>query len=184
VQGLLYQVEGLGRLVDDLQTLSLANSQRLILTEGATDLADEVRRILATMEPDLAAAGLEPVLALQNASLIADGVRVRQVIAAVLTNACRYASSSGVLRISTRSDQSSAILEIVDNGPGLPECANGIAFDRFWRGESSRSRHTGGSGLGLAVVRAIVEAHGGTATLTNRKYGGAIFEMRLPKAKV
>jgi two-component system, OmpR family, sensor histidine kinase AdeS len=184
VRGLLYQVEGLGRLVDDLQTLSLANSQRLVLTEEATDLVDEVRRIMASMGPDLAATGLEPTLALQAAPLIADGARIRQIIAAVLTNACRYAPGSGILRITTWSDSSSAILEIVDHGPGLPEGADGIAFDRFWRGEASRSRNTGGSGLGLAVVRAIVEAHGGRATLSNHAGGGAIFEMRLPQAKI
>jgi two-component system, OmpR family, sensor histidine kinase AdeS len=184
VGGLLYQVEGLGRLVDDLQTLSLANSQRLVLTEEATDLVDEVRRIIVSMGPDLAAAGLEPTLALQAAPLIADGARIRQIIAAVLTNACRYAPGSGILRITTWSDSSSATLEIVDHGPGLPEGADGIAFDRFWRGEASRSRNTGGSGLGLAVVRAIVEAHGGRATLSNHAGGGAIFEMRLPQAKI
>jgi two-component system sensor histidine kinase AdeS len=184
VQGLLYQVEGLGRLVDDLQTLSLANSQRLILMQDATDLANEVRRVLASMEPDLRAAGLNPVLALQATPLIADGTRVRQVISAVLANACRYAAHSGDLHITTRSDTPSAILEILDRGPGLPEGAEGIAFDRFWRGEASRSRHTGGSGLGLSVVRAIVEAHGGTATLINRAGGGALFAMRLPQTDI
>ncbi len=183
VQGLLYQVEGLGRLVDDLQTLSLANSHRLILACESTDLADEAQRVLASTGPDLAAAGLEPILSLQAAPLVADGARVRQVISAVLTNACRYAQGSGVLRIATRSDQTAAILEIVDHGPGLPEGSEIIAFDRFWRGEASRSRNSGGTGLGLAVVRAIVEAHGGTASLANHAGGGALFEMRLPHSK-
>jgi two-component system, OmpR family, sensor histidine kinase AdeS len=180
VQGLLYQVEGLGRLVDDLQTLSLANSHGLILVEEQTNLADETLRVLASMGPDLTAAGLEPVLDLQRAPLSADGARIRQVISAVLNNACRYAAGSGILRIATRSDATSAILEIVDHGPGLPEGAETIAFDRFWRGEASRSRNTGGTGLGLSVVRAIVELHHGSASLTNHPGGGALFEMRLP----
>jgi two-component system, OmpR family, sensor histidine kinase AdeS len=84
VRGLLYQVEGLGRLVDDPQTLSLANSQRLVLTVETTNLADKVRRIKASMGPDLAATGLEPTLALQATPLIADGARIRQIIAAVI----------------------------------------------------------------------------------------------------
>ncbi|MFM9851406.1 MAG: ATP-binding protein [Sphingomonadaceae bacterium] len=181
VQGLLYQVEGLGRLVDDLQTLSLANSQRLILALERTTLGDEVQRVLASMGPDLAAAGLEPVLSLNAARLVADGARVRQIISAVLTNACRYAPHSGIIRIATRFDGAMAILEIVDHGPGLPEGAEAMAFDRFWRGEASRSRNSGGSGLGLSVVRAIVEAHGGSATLANHAGGGTMFEMRLPR---
>lgn len=180
VDGLLYQVEGLGRLVDDLQTLSLANSQRLILALEKTDMAQEVQRVLATMEPDLKAAGLEIALALTETSLIADGARIRQVISAVLANACRYAPNSGILRISAFREPHNSVLEIVDHGPGLPDGADNRVFDRFWRGEESRSRNTGGSGLGLSVVRAIVEAHKGSATLKNDVGGGAIFQMRLP----
>ncbi len=181
IQGLLYQVEGLGRLVDDLQTLSLANSQQLTLSMEHTDLAEEVNRVLVATMPDLMAAGLEPALSLQSAPLAADGARIRQVVSAVLINACRYAAQSGVLRITTREDVSTVILEIVDHGPGLPEGSDDRAFDRFWRGEASRSRNTGGSGLGLSVVRAIAQAHGGIATLRNHSGGGAIFEMRLPR---
>ncbi len=180
VEGLLYQVEGLGRLVDDLQTLSLANAQRLILDVQETDIADEVRRVLAATQPDLLAAGLEPILSLAPARLRGDGARLRQILGAVLANARRYAPGSGILRITTRQEGEYALLEVVDHGPGLPDGGEELAFDRFWRGEASRNRHTGGSGLGLAVVRAIVEAHRGQASLTNHAGGGAVFVMRLP----
>jgi two-component system, OmpR family, sensor histidine kinase AdeS len=181
VEGLLYQVEGLGRLVHDLQTLSLANSHRLVLSPEQTDLADEVRRVLATLGPDIKGAGLEPVTALTRTPLLADGARLRQVIMAVLANACRYAAGSGILRISTTFEGDDIRLEIVDHGPGLPKGGEELAFDRFWRGEASRSRNSGGSGLGLSVVRAIVEAHGGRAQLRNHAGGGAIFEMWLKR---
>ena len=181
IDGLIFQVEGLGRLVDDLQTLSLANSHRLILDIDHTDLATEVRRVLAATRPDVEAAGLEPVLDVVPTPLQADGARIRQVVGAVLANARRYAARSGVLQISTRVDGTTAVLEIVDHGPGLPVGTGDRAFDRFWRGETSRSRNTGGSGLGLAVVRAIVEAHGGSATIDNHAGGGTIFTMRLPQ---
>jgi two-component system, OmpR family, sensor histidine kinase AdeS len=180
VEGLLYQVEGLGRLVDDLQTISLAGAQRLVLSVLQTDLAQEVSRVLATMAPDLEGAGLDAVLDLAPAPLVADGVRIRQVIGAVLANAIRYAPGSGVLRIATLAHATEAVLEITDHGPGLPDGADTRAFDRFWRGEASRNRNSGGSGLGLSVVRVIVEAHGGTATLGNHDGGGARFVMTLP----
>ena len=182
VQGLLYQVEGLGRIVDDLQTLSLANSDRMVLDLAQTDLAQEVERVLVAIRPDLLAAGLSPTLHLTPTPLTADGARLRQAIGAVLANAERYAQDSGVLRISTRLDGAEAVLEIVDYGPGLPAGISDQAFDRFWRAEESRGRKTGGSGLGLAVVRAIVEAHSGKATLANHDGGGTIFQMRLPRA--
>lgn len=180
IDGLIYQVEGLGRLVDDLQTLSLANSSRMVLDCTPTDLGTEVRRVLMAMRPDLEAAGLELVLDFRPAPLVADAMRVRQVIGAVLNNALRYAAGSGMLRIVTWRDEGSAKLEITDRGPGLPEGGGEVAFDRFWRGEASRGRNTGGTGLGLAVVRAIVEAHGGSASLRNHDDGGAMFSMRLP----
>lgn len=180
IDGLLFQVEGLGRLVDDLQTLSLATSRRLTLHVGHTDLADEVRRVLAASRPDLESAGLEPALDLSPTPLEADGMRIRQVIGAVLANVERYAPNSGTLCITTGTTGGEAVLKIADNGPGLQANAEERAFDRFWRGETSRNRETGGSGLGLAVVRAIVEAHGGHAIIQNQVKGGTVFEMRLP----
>ncbi len=182
IDGLLSQVEGLGRLVDDLQTLSLATSRRLTLHVGDTDLADEVRRVLAATRPDLENAGLDLVLDLAGTPLRADGARMRQAIAAVLANVERYAAGSGALRITTRKIDGEAVLTIADNGPGLPPNAVERAFDRFWRGETSRSRETGGSGLGLAVVRAIVEAHAGHSTLQSGIGGGTVLEIRLPGA--
>jgi two-component system, OmpR family, sensor histidine kinase AdeS len=180
VQGLLYQVEGLGRIVDDLQTLSLAGSGRMVLNREDIDLAQEVERVLTAVQPDLEAAGLSPVRNLDSAPLHGDGARVRQAISAVLANAQRYAAGSGILRITTWTGADQAILEIVDHGPGLPEGIGDQAFDRFWRADESRGRKTGGSGLGLAVVRTIVEAHGGHATIANHDGGGTIFVMRLP----
>lgn len=185
IEGLLYQVEGLGRLVDDLQTVSLGRSQRLHLALAETDFALEVRRVLATIGPDLQAAGLNPVLDLQPTPVICDGARVRQLISAVLNNACRYAADSGSIGIATRRDGAAGWLEIVDSGPGLPESIGDQAFDRFWRADGSRARHSGGSGLGLAVVRAIADAHGGTAHLVNNPAdgcgrSGTRFTLRLP----
>ncbi len=177
---LLLQVEGLGRLVDDLQTINLAKSDRMLLDPAHIDLALEVERLIALVRPDLEAAGLDPVLDLRPTPVVADAARVRQVIGAVLSNAQRYAAGSGPLRICTERRGGWAVLEIVDHGPGLPAGTMDMAFDRFWRAEASRARHSGGSGLGLSVVRAIAEAHDGTATLANHDGTGAIFTLCLP----
>lgn len=182
MRGLLFQVEGLGRLIDDLQTLNLAKSNRMLLDLVAVDLSEQVEHVLAVVRPDLEAAGLDPVLDLVPAVVVADGGRLRQAISAVLNNAQRYAAQSGVLRIHTRIEEDDGVLEIVDHGPGLPPGTSELAFDRFWRAEGSRARHSGGTGLGLAIVRVIVEAHGGSATLESHDGGGTVFTMRLPRA--
>ena len=153
----------------------------MLLDCQPTDLAEEVERVLSTARPDLQAAGLHEMLSLQPAKAIIDGARIRQVIGAIFSNSQRYAPESGVIRISTYSDAGHVVLEIVDHGPGLSHEGETQAFDRFWRGESSRGRSAGGSGLGLAVVKAIVNAHGGTVKLRNHSGGGTVFTMRLPK---
>ncbi|MBY0392710.1 MAG: ATP-binding protein [Novosphingobium sp.] len=181
IDSLLHQTEALGRIVDDLLTLHLANAGRMKLRIGDVDLGAEAHRVVTAMAHELGQAGLAPVLTLAPAPIAADGLRLRQVISAVLSNACRYAAGSGPLAIGVWRNAGSVVLEIADRGPGLPP---GIQpdqpFDRFWRSETSRNREAGGSGLGLAVVRAIVEAHEGEVSLRNRAEGGAVFTMTLP----
>jgi two-component system sensor histidine kinase AdeS len=186
ITALLHQTEALGRIVDDLMTLHLANAGRMMLQVEPVDLAVEVARVVNAMAPDLDHAGLVPALALGSAPLVADGLRLRQAISAVLKNVSRYAAGSGPLAISVRRDPAgSVMLAIADNGPGLPPgTPPDLPFDRFWRSEASRNRAAGGSGLGLAVVRAIVEAHEGDVSLRNRPEGGAVFTMILPAPRI
>jgi two-component system sensor histidine kinase AdeS len=180
IGALLHQTDALTRLVEDLRTLSLANSRQLQLQRAPTDLADEVRRVMLAVEPDLVAAGLVVTVHLSPAPLLADGARVRQLLGAILENARRYAAAGGELDVETGAIGTRAILRVLDRGPGLPEDGIERAFRYFWRADASRARYSGGSGLGLPVVRAIAEAHGGAATLAPRPGGGLEFTLDLP----
>jgi two-component system sensor histidine kinase AdeS len=180
IDSLIHQVDSLTRLVEDLRTLSLVDSHQLVLDLAAIDLAGVVRPVVAAMAPDLEAAGLTPDCHLRPAPMIGDGQRLRQALSAVLTNAQRYARDSGTLRIETGFDPAGVYLRVLDRGPGLSDGDAARAFESFWRGDASRARSGGGTGLGLAVVRAIAEAHAGTVSLTRRAGGGAAFELRLP----
>jgi two-component system OmpR family sensor kinase len=77
-------------------------------------------------------------------------------------------------------DAGEVILSVADDGPGLSAEAAGRVFERFYRGDPARSRITGGAGLGLSIVAAIVEAHGGRVTASSPNWSGAVFEVRLP----
>jgi two-component system, OmpR family, sensor histidine kinase AdeS len=180
-KGLIRQVEALARIVDDLRTLSLATAERMELHLERVDLIDEVQAVLAAFEPDLVAAGLEVERDLAQVHVDADGARLRQALLALLDNARRYAASGRVVRIETRTTRETAVLRVADRGPGLPAGVEYRAFERFWRADDSRSRATGGTGLGLAVVRAIAEAHGGAVSARMRKGGGAEFTLLLPR---
>lgn len=180
IEILLSQVESLTRVVDDLRLLSLVHSGQMALDLAGLDLADVTETLLAAVEPDLVAAGLTLQRDLRAAPMIGDAARLRQALGAVLSNAMRYAPDSGALRVETGMGAGGVFVRILDRGPGLSAEGEARAFERFWRAEQSRARVSGGTGLGLSVVRAIAAAHHGRATLTSRPGGGAAFELHLP----
>ncbi|KQQ35985.1 histidine kinase [Duganella sp. Leaf126] len=177
-RSLLGQVENLSRLIDDLRVLSLADSGHLALRRAPVDLARELADLLALLAPGFSAAGSRLTSDLFPGTVVCDIIRVRQVVQALLDNARRYAQP-GTVRVTTVRDGSAVRLQVEDDGPGLGDELAGNVFAAFNRGNDSRSRASGGSGLGLAVVRAIAEAHGGAASYRRNRRGGASFEVVL-----
>ncbi|MFM7533543.1 MAG: ATP-binding protein [Rubrivivax sp.] len=180
ITALIQQVDSLSRVVDDLRVVSLAGANSLALQCRPMELATEVESLLPVIEPDLHALGMRLELDLRPAPVHADPQRLRQMLICLLDNARRYASEGGVVRIETHASGSAGVLRVLDRGAGFSPGGAERAFERFWRSEASRSRQTGGSGLGLSVVRAIADAHGGQAHAANRPDGGAVLEVRLP----
>jgi len=183
VTALIQQVESLSRVVEDLRVVSLAGTASLALDCRSVELASEVESLLPVIEPDLQGLGMRLELDLRPARVHADPQRLRQMLICLLDNARRYASEGGVVRIETFPSGDAGVLRVLDRGAGFPPGGAERAFERFWRSEASRSRQTGGSGLGLSVVRAIADAHGGQAHAANRPGGGALLEVRLPVSR-
>jgi len=106
------------------------------------------------------------------------------VLVIALTNVMSHAPGSGALRIVVEARPAHVALHVLDRGPGLTAEGEARAFERFWRAGQDRRRgpRGSGSGLGLPVARAIVEAHGGTVRLVARQGGGAHFEVILPRS--
>lgn len=179
---LLDQTQHLVRLVEDLNTLSLAEAGSLSLHSRLLDLADFLRQLLPVYEDRARAHGLSITLAVDPVNVMADPDRLRQVLANLIENALHYAASGGLLEIRVAAENQTAILEFNDRGPGLPSDVTERIFDPFFRLDSSRSRETGGSGLGLAVVQTLVRQHHGTVQAANREGGGASFRITLPLA--
>ena len=182
MRALLTQVEDLSRIIDDLRTVSLASSGALALEIGVCDLAAEARAVLDVSGPQLQAAGMIVDTALKPVWVRADPARVRQMLLAVLDNARRYAAEGRSLSLRARQDGQGGVLLIADRGPGFPPDSEQRAFEGFWRADPSRTRATGGSGLGLAVVKALADAHGGGVVVGNRSGGGAVVALRFPLA--
>lgn len=176
-RSLLSQVEGLGSLIEDLRTVSLADSGHMHLRLQMIDIAKEIRETACLLEPGMHASGFSLQLDLADGPVLCDAARIRQVLLALLENARLYADP-GTIRIETGFTESVFYLRVEDDGPGIPEELASHVFEAFRRGYDARARESSGSGLGLAVVRAIAQAHGGTATCSRAINGGTIFEVQ------
>ncbi len=174
----------MGSLVDDLLLLSNLDRDR----DTAVVRAEvDVAAVLSDAATDASAIQPERTISVRCAPLRvgADDTRLRQVIAALVHNALVHTPLDASIELTgerTVDANGDAHVEIsvVDHGPGLDTDAAARVFERFFRGDASRSRHTGGSGLGLSIAESIVRAHGGTITLVTSPGAGCRFVISLP----
>ncbi|KUL26922.1 sensor histidine kinase [Actinoplanes awajinensis] len=172
----------LGRVVQDLADLSAAESAALSLHRTDTDLAEIARTALSAHQAPLDAAGLHIDTDLTVVLPVhADPDRLHQAVTNLLANAARYCHPGD--RVAVRGHRSGdlAVLEIADTGPGIPADELPHVFQRLWRGQHARS--VAGSGIGLAVVRELVTAHGGTVSAASPTGGGTTITIQLPLAR-
>jgi two-component system sensor histidine kinase BaeS len=112
--------------------------------------------------------------------VLVDPQRFQQVVGNLIDNALRYTPEGSSIDLIIHRTEKTVELTVADEGPGIPENELGHIFDRFWRGEKSRARSTGGAGLGLSIARQLVEAQGGQITAHNRPGGGFEVQITLP----
>lgn len=184
LDAILQQVSSVTRIVDDLKLISLAETRELVLDAETSNIADCVRDAVAFMQPQFREAGRTLAVAAHHTDTYAcfDEQRIRQAVIALISNAFRYAAREGHCRVICQTNSTRVTIAVEDNGPGWPDAALEHASDPFWRGDASRARDSGGTGLGLAVVKAIAHAHGGTLELSQIASGGARATITLPKA--
>lgn len=179
-ESLLRQVEGLTHLIEDLRVLSLNDSGHLELQRSEVRLADELAVVLDAFASPLAASGFMLKRELDaELPVCCDALRIRQALMALLENAQKHAVP-GMLTVRLQRSGALCTLSVEDEGPGIGEEVAAYIFDAFRRGDPSRSRKSGGSGLGLAVVKAIAEAHGGSALCQSNGRGGTTFLLSWP----
>ena len=174
----------LARLLDDLGRLAEAERPGFLVEKELLDLADVGRREADTFDPLFAARGITFSAELHPARVRGDTDRLGQVVSNLLANALRYTEPGGRVDLRVRRKEQWAVLEVADTGVGIaPEDLKHV-FKRFWRGEKSRSRATGGAGIGLAIVHELVRAHDGRIDVESRPGVGSTFRVSLPLAEV
>ncbi len=171
----------MGSLVDDMLALARLDEVASVAHDDvdlaglARDAVDDARA--AAPDRAITAAADGPVI------VRGDADRLRQVLANLLGNALAHTPAGSAVEVSVRGGGEAARLEVRDHGPGLPAEDPATLFERFWRAEGGRERGKSGAGLGLAIVAAIAEGHGGGVTAANAPGGGASFVVTLPAAR-
>jgi signal transduction histidine kinase len=171
----------LSTLIADLEELSLAEAGQLRLEKRAVDLCELVQRVAATFTAAAATAGVALTIRCRERVIcLADDRRISQVLSNLLANAVRHTPPEGTIEVNVRRKATDAIASVSDSGAGIAAEVLPHIFDRFYRADPSRSRATGGAGLGLAIVRQLVTAHGGTVTVASEPGRGSTFTVTLP----
>ncbi|QYY80507.1 sensor histidine kinase [Pseudomonas germanica] len=175
------QLEQLNKLVNDLHLLSLARAGQLILEKSEFNLHNLVSERLSWFSAQFKTAHVEPDVQIPvHLRLNADRDRMGQIVNIVIDNFLRYAAQGGSIEIVVNSTANKVVLSFADRGPGIDIADAEKVFERFWRAERSRARHSGGSGLGLSIAHAICNAHGGAITVSNRTGGGVLIQVEIP----
>jgi two-component system OmpR family sensor kinase/two-component system sensor histidine kinase BaeS len=174
----------LGRLVDDLRVLSLAEAGQLPLRRDVVDVAELLADVQTSFSGQAEAAGLDLQVAVEGdlPTILGDAGRLEQVLSNLVANAVRHTPDGGRIALRVQGDEDRVRIVVQDTGEGIPAEDLSHIFDRFWRGDESRSHTRGaGSGLGLAIARQLVEAHGGHIGVESEQGVGTAFTIELPR---
>jgi len=168
----------MGAMVEDLLTLARADEGQLVLTPEPTDLHASAARVRKALANVAATSSVEVLVEGNGTLVLADRRRIEQVLRNLIANGITYAGHGGHVVVSTWTAAGSARCSVRDDGPGIPSAARPHVFDRFFRADPSRAR--GGAGLGLAICREIVLAHGGQIQVTSAEGEGSTFTFAIP----
>jgi K+-sensing histidine kinase KdpD len=172
------EADRLERLVRNLLDMTRLESGALVVRRQWMPLEEIVGAALTRVESQLDGRPVRTDLPADLPLVSADGVLLEQVFVNLLENAAKYTPAGSPVEIVARAPNAGAIaIEVADRGPGIPPGDEGRLFDKFFRGRQAGSS---GAGLGLAICRGVIGAHGGTIEAANRPNGGAVFRMTLP----
>lgn len=185
IEGIARNTATLRTIVDDLLDLAAMESGYLRISPRVVDLAEIARQALRDAGPSADANGVA-ITAEIPTELVTTGdpQRLRQVLENLLSNAIKYSPDGGHLRLVLGSDDRVTTIVVADTGIGIPQAERHHLFHRFYRATNARHRGILGTGLGLTIVRAIVEAHHGTITLEDPATTGTTITVRLPARPV
>jgi heavy metal sensor kinase len=167
-------------LTESLLELARLDAGQEPMKRGQFDLAATVRDCVELLRPLAAERGIQIHCDVPSMECLGDAGRIGQVVTNLLTNAIHFNREQGEVRLSARTENAAVVMIVADTGQGMPAEDLAHLFERFYRVDKSRSRIQGRNGLGLAICKAIVDAHGGSIDVSSKSGAGSTFTVRLP----
>lgn len=177
---LMEEADRTGKLVEDLLELTRIDSGKTPLRMEEVDLKELLSQVFGRYERILAQKGGTLSLLLDDCTYPCDRRRMEQAADNLASNAARFCARGGTVTVHLRREGEETVFTVDNDGPNIPAEAMERIFEPFYRGDWARDRESGGSGLGLALVKRILALHGGGCTVQNRK-NGVLFTVELPK---
>ena len=181
LQSCYEEVGRISGLVADLERLSTAESENLKLNRQPVDLFKLAEAAGKHMEAETAKKQILLRVAGESSTVSADPDRLNQVLINLISNAVKYTPEKGHILVAVKDGKTDGTIAVEDDGIGMAEEELPYIFERFYRTDKSRSRATGGAGIGLSIAKAIVTAHGGKITAQSEVNHGSIFTVSIPK---
>lgn len=175
------EIDRLAKMVDNLRNLAKLEEVNLNLNRTELNLSSETEKIIDTFKPIYLKAGYQLRSSISpEITASVDRDKFKQIMTNLLSNSYKYLNSNGVVEVVLIKEKQKLLIKIIDNGIGIPEKDLPYIFERFYRSDLSRSKDTGGSGIGLTITKAFVEAHGGKIYVESKVNDGTTFTIELP----
>ena len=175
------EIVRISNMVGDLERLAKYESENIILNKANFNITETVQHIINNFESEYVNKGIKIELIAEDEYINADKDKLSQVVINLLANALKYTHEGSNVEVIIKGDESITQIAVKDNGPGISEADLPYIFERFYRADKSRNRMSGGSGIGLTIAKAIVEAHKGKIEVISKVDLGTEFIISLPK---
>ncbi|GFZ30364.1 two-component sensor histidine kinase [Clostridium zeae] len=175
------EIERLTKLVDNLRNLAKLEQTNLNLNKSEVNISNELEKIIDSFKPLYIKENYELNEIIEpEITTILDKDKFKQIVTNLLSNSYRYLKENGRVTVTLKKENQNIIIKVIDTGIGIPEKDLPYIFERFYRSDLSRNKNTGGSGIGLTITKAFVEAHGGKISAHSKENEGTTFTICFP----
>lgn len=176
------EIERLTKMVDNLRDLSKLEQTNISLNKSKVNLSSELERIVDTYRPLYIKENYKLTSAIEpDIKAIIDIDKFKQIMNNLISNSYKYLKPMGKVSVILKKENQNVVIKVIDNGIGIPKKDIPYIFERFYRSDLSRNKNTGGSGIGLTITKAFVEAHGGRIYLESKIDEGTTFTVEFPE---